>query len=130
MIQPKDTMLVGKSYIFSAAHFIPFHPKCGKMHGHTYKVTVEITGCQNKDGMVIDFSILNEKVNRTISPMDHVALNDLFLFPPTCENLAKFILEVLVMTENLNKDVEDIYSIGVTVQEGEGGYASAEMYFM
>ncbi len=27
---------------FDAAHFLPGHPKCGRLHGHTYHVFVEI----------------------------------------------------------------------------------------
>jgi 6-pyruvoyltetrahydropterin/6-carboxytetrahydropterin synthase len=29
---------------FDAAHFIPGHPKCGRLHGHTYTVRVRATG--------------------------------------------------------------------------------------
>lgn len=29
---------------FDAAHFIPGHPKCGRLHGHTYQVEVELGG--------------------------------------------------------------------------------------
>ncbi|MEA3295469.1 MAG: 6-carboxytetrahydropterin synthase [Euryarchaeota archaeon] len=31
---------------FSACHFIPDHPKCGKLYDHTYAINVRIEGKQ------------------------------------------------------------------------------------
>ncbi|TDI89346.1 MAG: 6-carboxytetrahydropterin synthase QueD, partial [Caldithrix sp.] len=47
-------MKLGTTHYIDCAHFLPGHPKCGQLHGHTYKVEVVIEG-ENKDGMIIDF---------------------------------------------------------------------------
>jgi len=51
---------------FSAAHYIPDHPKCGGIHGHTYFVrnlTVEVDEF-DKNGMSIDFGIIKDYFKR------------------------------------------------------------------
>ena len=37
-------MILGVSETFDSAHFLPNHPKCGRIHGHTYKVEIEVEG--------------------------------------------------------------------------------------
>ncbi|NPB02603.1 MAG: 6-pyruvoyl tetrahydropterin synthase family protein [Methanopyri archaeon] len=68
---------------FSACHVIPGHPKCGRLHGHTYHVTVEIEGERmDPDGFVIDFDEVKEVLRRIIGELDHRVLvpteSDLF----------------------------------------------------
>jgi len=56
---------------FCAAHFLPKHEKCGRLHGHNYKVKVEIFGELNEDNMVIDFSILKKYIKTEVNLLDH-----------------------------------------------------------
>ncbi len=86
-------IVVGISETFDSAHYIPNHPKCGRVHGHTYRVEIEVEGVV-RDGMVVDFEELKEKVKSVISELDHRLLNEL-LENPTCENLCLFIYERL-----------------------------------
>jgi 6-pyruvoyltetrahydropterin/6-carboxytetrahydropterin synthase len=58
---------------FSACHFIPNHPKCGCLHGHTYAVSVRIEGDQ-KDEFIIDFETVKGIVNRICDRLDHRVL--------------------------------------------------------
>jgi 6-pyruvoyl tetrahydropterin synthase/QueD family protein len=51
---------------FDAAHFIPEHPKCGKIHGHTYRVIVVVDTDE-----FLDFHDLKEIVEDIIEPLDH-----------------------------------------------------------
>ena len=37
-------MKLGITEFIDCAHFLPGHPKCGQVHGHTYKVEVIIEG--------------------------------------------------------------------------------------
>ena len=43
---------------FSACHVIPNHDKCGRLHGHSYGVHMEIEGEPDEEGVVVDFSIV------------------------------------------------------------------------
>lgn len=58
---------------FSACHFIPNHPKCGCLHGHTYAVSVRIEGDQ-KGEFIIDFETVKGIVNGICDRLDHRVL--------------------------------------------------------
>lgn len=117
-------MIIGKTYTFSAAHHLPGHPKCGRVHGHTYHVTVEIEGELNHLGVVIDFSKLNEIIERILKPLDHENLNNI-LEDTTCEHISSCIMNSLLYTEDIKSLIPSFRSISVQVKEGEGGYARA-----
>ena len=101
-----STISVTKCFEFEAAHCLPhYEGKCKHLHGHTYKLEVEI-GVKEKGyllndcgGMVIDFGTLKKQVERLIiDKFDHRYLNDLdqndssvFKDFPTAENLCIFI---------------------------------------
>ncbi|HWQ96451.1 MAG TPA: 6-pyruvoyl tetrahydropterin synthase family protein [Candidatus Methylomirabilis sp.] len=55
---------------FSACHFIPNHPKCGCLHGHTYAISVRIEGDQ-KGEFIIDFDTVKGIVNSICDRLDH-----------------------------------------------------------
>ncbi len=120
-------MIIGKEFHFDAAHYLPnYEGKCREMHGHTWKVTVEVEGKVSdlnngprlpKEGMVMDLHDLNAIVHFVIDKLDHNTLNKMVAIP-TCEALAKYIAcEVQSGLPSLIK----VQS--VKVQEGEGGYA-------
>lgn len=58
---------------FSACHFIPNHPKCGCLHGHTYAVSVRLEGEQIGE-FIIDFEMVKGIVNRICDTLDHKVL--------------------------------------------------------
>ncbi|MBU4221257.1 MAG: 6-pyruvoyl tetrahydropterin synthase family protein [Euryarchaeota archaeon] len=58
---------------FSACHFIPNHPKCGCLHGHTYAISVRIEGQQAGD-FIIDFERVKGIVNELCDRLDHRVL--------------------------------------------------------
>ena len=63
---------------FSACHFIPNHPKCGCLHGHTYAISVRIDG-EQKGEFLIDFERVKGIVNELCDRLDHrvlIAEND------------------------------------------------------
>jgi len=63
---------ISREYWFSAAHRIEGHPKCGRLHGHNYKVVVEInSGTLDVQGMVLDYGLLDQAVKPLIDQMDH-----------------------------------------------------------
>jgi 6-pyruvoyltetrahydropterin/6-carboxytetrahydropterin synthase len=95
---------VFKEFTFDAAHWLPNVPKghkCGRMHGHTYRVVICVEGPVDEEtGFVIDFGDLKEIVRPYIEGFDHICLNDL-IENPTAENLVLFLWEELRHFEDL-----------------------------
>jgi 6-pyruvoyltetrahydropterin/6-carboxytetrahydropterin synthase len=58
---------------FSSCHFIPNHPKCGCLHGHTYAVSLRIEG-EQKGEFIIDFESVKGIVNIICDRLDHRVL--------------------------------------------------------
>lgn len=59
---------------FSASHFIVEHEKCERIHGHNYRVKVELKGELNKNRMVMDFREIKEVIIGVIDRLDHKLL--------------------------------------------------------
>ncbi|AIZ79334.1 6-carboxytetrahydropterin synthase QueD [Actinobacillus equuli subsp. haemolyticus] len=74
---------IAKEFSFDMAHMLDGHDgKCQNLHGHTYKLQVEVSGDLvaegAKRGMVMDYSDLKSVVKREIlDPMDHAYIYDL-----------------------------------------------------
>lgn len=62
---------ISREFWFSAAHRIEGHPKCGRLHGHNYKVVVSISGPLDGRGMVMDFGFVDAALKPVIDEMDH-----------------------------------------------------------
>jgi 6-pyruvoyltetrahydropterin/6-carboxytetrahydropterin synthase len=68
-------MKISKEYRWEMGHRLPFHKGlCRNIHGHSYKMSVEITGLVNKNGMIIDFFDLNKIIKPIIDKYDHAFL--------------------------------------------------------
>jgi 6-pyruvoyltetrahydropterin/6-carboxytetrahydropterin synthase len=85
-----------KDFTFESAHKLPHVPdghKCGRLHGHSYKVRLHFVGCANNlNGWFIDFSDIKKDFKPLLELLDHNYLNDIDgLENPTAENLAKWI---------------------------------------
>lgn len=83
---------------FDAAHSLPLLPKdhkCHGVHGHSYRVIVELTGELNEHGFVEDYGMVREVLNEILYKLDHKNLNDLFDQPST-EIIAEYIFEQMV----------------------------------
>jgi 6-pyruvoyltetrahydropterin/6-carboxytetrahydropterin synthase len=82
-----------KRFSFDAAHRLDGLPdghKCGRTHGHTYAVEVELSAHRlDQHGFVVDFGDLSAVVKGLIDQRyDHQFLNDKIDANPTAENLA------------------------------------------
>lgn len=73
---------IAKEFSFDMAHMLDGHDgKCKNLHGHTYKLQVEICGELHnngaKKGMVMDYSDLKKIVKQhIIDQMDHAFIYD------------------------------------------------------
>lgn len=106
---------------FDAAHFLAeYRGKCGNIHGHRWRVLLEIEteALQENDqerGMCVDFSVLKEELKKIVDRLDHNfliergTLKDKTLealeeegfclvelpFRPTAENFDKYFYDLL-----------------------------------
>lgn len=113
-------MILSCDFHYDAAHRLPNVPlghKCGRLHGHTYQLTVYINGPVRDDGFVIDFADVKNAVKPVIDQLDHYYLNDVpGLENPTVEVQLPWLwqriqlpsLHKLVLREGLNNSAEYI----------------------
>ncbi len=93
-------MQIRKSFSFEAAHVLPHHPgKCGRLHGHSYRLEVAIEGPLQAQGpatgMIEDFDVVSRVVRASvIAELDHRSLNEL-IENPTAERIALWAWERL-----------------------------------
>ena len=131
-------MKIGKEFRWEMGHRLPDHfGNCKNIHGHSYKMIVEIEGDVNSDGMVIDYYELKKIVDPIVNRLDHAFLvyeedKDIvdFLqkmnsktvivdFQSTVENICEYFLKEIMKTKfpgNVNK-------IAVRIYETEDDYA-------
>jgi 6-pyruvoyltetrahydropterin/6-carboxytetrahydropterin synthase len=108
-------MKIAKEFRWEMGHRLPFHQGlCRNLHGHSYKMDVEIIGTVNESGMIIDFYDLGKVIKPIIDIYDHAFLcweND----KPLKEFLEKQDMKRVIVTyhstvENICSDlIEKIY---------------------
>ena len=114
-------MIIAKHFEFEAAHKLPdrlIYGQCADLHGHTYKLTIEIKGEVLPNGMVMNFKDLKAIVKKeVIDKYDHAYLNE-FFYIPTAE----------IMVQQIGMDVKANLPSGVnlhsvTLYETSNSYA-------
>jgi len=93
-------MEIWKEFTFDAAHVLPNVPeghKCLRLHGHTYRVRVYVSGePDDRVGWVMDFGDIKAAFEPILDRLDHYYLNDIEgLENPTAEVLARWIWQRL-----------------------------------
>jgi 6-pyruvoyltetrahydropterin/6-carboxytetrahydropterin synthase len=64
--------LAKEHHVFSAAHFITFNGDvCERLHGHNYRVNVEVFGPLDENHYVIDFIALRDELKKITDALDH-----------------------------------------------------------
>lgn len=88
-------MTVYKEFTFDSAHWLPNVPvghKCGRVHGHTYRLIVSVSGEPDCSGMIIDYADIAVAVLPILETIDHHLLNEIDgLDNPTTEVLARWL---------------------------------------
>ena len=102
---------VTKCFGFEAAHHLPrYEGACNRLHGHSYKMQVTVSGSVDEiTGMIMDFTVLKSIVKeKVVDKYDHQNLNQ--FFPnPTAENMVIHIFrELSEAFTNLGLTVESV----------------------
>jgi 6-pyruvoyltetrahydropterin/6-carboxytetrahydropterin synthase len=99
---------------FASAHTLRDYPgECNRMHGHNWKVEVEVRARQlNEVGMGVDFKEIKQATKAIAKRLDHRYLNDLEPFTkvnPTAENIAAYMFREL--SDALNDDRVNVSAV-------------------
>jgi 6-pyruvoyltetrahydropterin/6-carboxytetrahydropterin synthase len=135
-------MRIAKEFNWEMGHRLPEHfGKCKNIHGHSYKMLVEIEGDVLENGMVMDYYHLRDVIDPIIERMDHAFLvykedaNVIeFLekmnskrvvvdFQSTVENITRYFLNEIKKT----KLPSNIRKVKVRVCETPDDYAEEEI---
>ena len=89
-------MKIAQAFTFEAAHYLPNVPsthRCHRMHGHSYRVVLELSGVVDPvTGFVADFFDIEAAFAPLLAELDHRCLNEIAgLANPTAENIALWI---------------------------------------
>jgi 6-pyruvoyltetrahydropterin/6-carboxytetrahydropterin synthase len=92
---------------FASAHTLRDYPgACSRMHGHNWKVEVEVDARElDSIGMGLDFKVIKRSARDLVNELDHRYLNDVAPFDtvnPTAENIAAHLYREL--SQRLNDD--------------------------
>lgn len=104
MVSEKKILVAARKFHFDSSHYLPdYRGACERMHGHTYRLEVEVAGEAGEGGMVMDFAELKNIVKtKVLDELDHRVLNDI-MENPTAENIIEWIWSSLKDDLNLHK---------------------------
>ena len=140
---------------FSSAHFLIEHETCGTLHGHNYRVKIDVLGDIGPDYMVIDYAKLRESIRKVSKEIDHMILipgkspkidiknegDNILIYTKDGKKIFSFpkddvvILPIEATTtellakyfhEKLSKIMKNI-GLRITIQESEGSLATYPM---
>ena len=118
-------MEIYKEFTFESAHRLPNVPaghKCGRLHGHSFKATVYVSGpVGDETGWVMDYAEIKQVFKPIRDQLDHRYLNEIEgLENPTSEVLARWIWQRLRPDlPNLSKVVVNETCTSGCIYEGE-----------
>lgn len=130
---------IGKEYKWEMSHRLPFHTgPCKNIHGHTYKLIIELEGTLVNDAMVVDYYDVDKIFKPIIMQLDHAFLcdkDDKLIIEFLKENGFKhYIMDYLTTSENIVsffidvatkefKSYDNLHSLKIRVYETEDAYA-------
>ena len=135
-------MKIAKEFRWEMGHRLPDHfGQCKNIHGHSYKMMVELEGEIDSNGMIIDYYILKEIIKPIVEKLDHsfmVNKNDgvvlefleklnskkvIVDFDSTVENITRYLIDE-IKKANLPPNVK---GIKVRVCESPDDYAEEQV---
>ncbi|MCL5030236.1 MAG: 6-carboxytetrahydropterin synthase [Bacteroidetes bacterium] len=135
-------MKIAKEFNWEMGHRLPEHfGKCKNIHGHSYKMLVEIEGEVLESGMVMDYYHLKDAIEPLVEKMDHAFLvhkEDKIVFEflekmnskkvvvdfhSTVENITRFFLNEIKKASLPS----NIHKVKVRVCETPDDYAEEEI---
>lgn len=142
-------MKIAKQFRWEAAHRLPWHEGvCKNLHGHSYRMFVELEGTADGRGMVMDFKQLKALLAPLVEAWDHatlVAASDAELrevlcgagwkhavlpYDTTAENLSTYVADYLCAHAAAELLDHRIHTLRVRIAETETCYAEAERLLM
>jgi 6-pyruvoyltetrahydropterin/6-carboxytetrahydropterin synthase len=123
---------ISKEFRWEMGHRLPGHPLCQNVHGHSYRLVVEVEGEPDDAGMVVDFGDIALLVRPLLDRLDHSFMLDpddgvmrgvlevngfkttCVPFRSTAENIALWIAEQLEAAVFARPNIA---GLGVTVHE-------------
>ena len=134
--------VIAKEFRWEMSHRLPFHTgDCKNIHGHSYKIRIELSGDADDNGMLLDYYDIEKIVMPLIRKLDHAFIcneSDTIMLDfltknkfkhyiiketTTAEHLAEYILNELAPEFKKNSNIEHIK---IRVYETEDAYAEAE----
>jgi 6-pyruvoyltetrahydropterin/6-carboxytetrahydropterin synthase len=87
------------SHFAGAHHLRHLRGRCEALHGHNWKVEATVVSNRlNREGIVLDFGILKQRLENILKTLDHTYLNNLPYFAkrePSSENIARYLYDHL-----------------------------------
>ena len=114
---------------FDSAHFLSgYQGKCANIHGHRWRVVIEIAGENLDDGMVVDFTDIKAALKSLTDNLDHSLVMEkdtlkpqtyeclvdegfrimIMDFRPTAENFAKYFFDE-IKNKGFNIKAAEVY---------------------
>lgn len=136
---------IAKEFRWAMSHRLPFHEGlCRNIHGHTYKLRVEVSGSRNREAMVMDYYEIGEIIRPVVERFDHSFICDKDDKPTlgflkengfkhmeidgysTAENIVRFIMDMISGDFAAYPNVE---SLTLRLYETDDAYAELSRDF-
>jgi 6-pyruvoyltetrahydropterin/6-carboxytetrahydropterin synthase len=140
-------MKISKEFRWEMGHRLPHHNGlCRNVHGHSYRMIVEVTGDVDDNGMVIDFFDLNNLIEPILEKYDHAFLcweNDnavrdflkkekmktvVVSYQSTVENICNDLLDQ-IHKEMKNTNNNNIKGLTIKIYETPNAFAEQAIEF-
>ena len=101
---------------FASAHQLRgYKGKCENLHGHNWKIVIEVQGNNLNDiGLLVDFHELKKILKNVLDCLDHKNLNEVVPFDkinPSSENICKYIYDKIseeLRSGNYNAEMRSV----------------------
>ena len=97
---------IAKDFIWEMSHRLTFHKgPCKNIHGHSYKLRVEVEGNLNSNSMILDYYDLESIVRPLLNQLDHAFLcdknDDLMINFLAANGFKHYIMDDFTTAENM-----------------------------